>query len=132
KNILKKADISQEVFFAELNWELLVKISSEFRLKFKEISKFPSVNRDLALLIDKTILYSELYNSTQKLNISLLKSMELFDVYEGDKLPEGKKSYAMSFVLQNEEKTLSDVEIENVMNELIRNFQQNLNAELRN
>ena len=77
-------------------------------------------------------MYSELYNSTQNLDISLLKSMELFDVYEGDKLPEGKKSYAMSFVLQNEEKTLSDVEIENVMNELIRNFQQNFNAELRN
>lgn len=132
KNILKKADISQEVFFAELNWELLVEISSEFRLKYKEISKFPSVNRDLALLIDQNIMYSELYNSTQNLDISLLKSMELFDVYEGDKLPEGKKSYAMSFVLQNEEKTLSDVEIENVMNELIRNFQQNFNAQLRN
>ena len=132
KNILKKTDISQEVFYAELNWELMLEIAISSQLKFKEIAKFPAVNRDLALLIDQNILYSELYNSTQNLNISLLKSMELFDVYEGDKLPEGKKSYAMSFVLQNEEKTLSDVEIENVMNELIRNFQQNFNAELRN
>lgn len=132
KNILKKTDISQEVFYAELNWELMLEIAISSQLKFKEIAKFPAVNRDLALLIDNNILYSELYNSTQKLNINLLKSMELFDVYEGDKLPEGKKSYAMSFVLQNEEKTLSDVEIENVMNELIRNFQQNFNAELRN
>lgn len=132
KNILKKTDISQEVFYAELNWELMLEIAISSQLKFKEIAKFPAVNRDLALLIDQNILYSELYNSTQNLDISLLKSMELFDVYEGDKLPEGKKSYAMSFVLQNEEKTLSDVEIENVMNELIRNFQQNFNAELRN
>lgn len=132
KNILKKTDISQEVFYAELNWELMLEIAISSQLKFKEIAKFPAVNRDLALLIDQNILYSELYNSTQNLDISLLKYMELFDVYEGDKLPEGKKSYAMSFVLQNEEKTLSDVEIENVMNELIRNFQQNFNAQLRN
>lgn len=132
KNILKKTDISQEVFYAELNWELMLEIAISSQLKFKEIAKFPAVNRDLALLIDQNILYSELYNSTQNLDISLLKYMELFDVYEGDKLPEGKKSYAMSFVLQNEEKTLSDVEIENVMNEIIRNFQQNFNAQLRN
>ena len=132
KNILKKTDISQEVFYAELNWELMLEIAISSQLKFKEIAKFPAVNRDLALLIDQNILYSELYNSTQNLDISLLKSMELFDVYEGDKLPEGKKSYAMSFVLQNEKKTLSDVEIENVMNEIIRNFQQNFNAQLRN
>jgi len=84
------------------------------------------------LLLDKNILYFDLFESTQKLNLNLLKSVQLFDVYEGDKLPAGKKSYAMSFVLQDEEKTLSDSEIEKTMNELIRNFQKNFKAELRN
>lgn len=132
KNILKKMDISQEVFYAELNWDLVVELASNYQLKFKEIPKFPSVKRDLALLIDKTVSYFDLHNSVSQLNLELIKNIQLFDVYEGDKLPEGKKSYAMSFVLQNEEKTLSDVEIEKTMNELIRNFQQNFNAELRN
>jgi len=132
QKILKKADVSQAVFYAELNWEMIVKFASEYKLQYKEISKFPAVKRDLALLLDKGISYAELYDSTQNLNLNLLKSIQLFDVYEGDKLPEGKKSYAMSFVLQNEEKTLADNEIEKTMNELIRNFQKNFNAELRN
>lgn len=132
KPILKKMDVSQEVFFAELNWDLMVKIASEFQLKYKEISKFPAVKRDLALLLDKSIVYHDLFASTQEMNLDLLKSVQLFDVYEGDKLPEGKKSYAMSFTLLNEEKTLSDVEIDEVMNKLIRNFQEKFSAELRN
>lgn len=132
KKILKKADVSQEVFYAEFNWEMIVEFASEYKLQYKEISKFPAVKRDLALLLDKGISYSELYESTQNLKLDLLKSVQLFDVYEGDKLPEGKKSYALSFVLQNEEKTLADTEIEKTMNELIRNFQKNFNAELRN
>lgn len=130
--ILKKADVSQEVFFAELDWEILVQFATEFNLKFKEISKFPTVKRDLALLIDKNVLYTDLFESVKKMKLNLLKSIQLFDVYEGEKLPEGKKSYAMSFMLQDEEKTLSDSEIEKTMNELIRNFQQNFKAELRN
>lgn len=132
KKILKKADVGQEVFYAELNWEMIVEITSGYKLKYKEISKFPAVKRDLALLLDKNISYADLYQSTQKMNLDLLKSVQLFDVYEGDKLPDGKKSYALSFVLQNEEKTLADNEIEKTMNELIRNFQKNFNAELRN
>lgn len=132
KKILKKADVSQDVFYAEFNWEMIVEFASEYKLQYKEISKFPAVKRDLALLLDKEISYSELYESTQNLKLDLLKSVQLFDVYEGDKLPEGKKSYALSFVLQNEEKTLADTEIEKTMNELIRNFQKNFNAELRN
>jgi len=132
KKILKKSDVSQEVFFAELDWEYMAELASEFSLKFREISKFPAVKRDLALLIDKSVLYADLYESTRKMKLDLLKSVQLFDVYEGDKLPEGKKSYAMSFVLQNEGKTLDDAEIEKAMNELIRNFQKNFKAELRN
>jgi phenylalanyl-tRNA synthetase beta chain len=132
KKILKKMDVGQDVFFAQLDWDLIVATASEFQLKYKEISKFPAVKRDLALLLDRSVLYKDLFESTQELNIDLLKSIQLFDVYEGDKLPEGKKSYAMSFVLQNEEKTLSDVEIDGTMNELIRNFQEKFQAELRN
>lgn len=132
KKILKKMDVGQDVFFAELDWDLIVATAAEFQLKYKEISKFPAVKRDLALLIDKNIFYKDLFEATQTLKLDLLKSVQLFDVYEGDKLPEGKKSYAMSFVLQNEEKTLSDVEIDGAMNELIRNFQEKFNAELRN
>lgn len=132
KPVLKKMDVSQEVFFAELNWDLMVKTASEFQLKYKEISKFPAVKRDLALLLDKSIVYHDLFASTQEMKLDLVKSVQLFDVYEGDKLPEGKKSYAMSFTLLNEEKTLSDVEIDEVMNKLIRNFQKKFNAELRN
>lgn len=132
KNLLKKAGIDQEVFYAELNWQLIVNYASDYKLQYRDIPKFPAVKRDLALLLDKNISYSDLYESTQKLNLDLLKSVQLFDVYEGDKLPQGKKSYALSFVLQNEEKTLADSEIEKTMNELIRNFQENFNAELRN
>ncbi len=131
KRLLKKADIDQEVFYAELNWETITSLASKHRLKYKEISKYPAVKRDLALLLDKKFTYAELYESTRKLNLKLLKSIQLFDVYEGEKLPEGKKSYAMSFQLQDEEKTLGDAEIEKTMNELIRNFQKNFNAELR-
>ena len=132
KKILKKSDVAQDVFYADLDWDLLVQIATQQNLKYKDISKFPAVRRDLALLIDKNILYFDLFESTQNLNLNLLKSVQLFDVYEGDKLPAGKKSYAMSFVLQDEEKTLSDSEIEKTMNELIRNFQKNFKAELRN
>ena len=132
KKVLKKMDVSQEVFYAQLNWDMMVETASEFQLKFKDIPKFPAVKRDLALLIDKNISYSDLYTSAQNLKLDWMKSIQLFDVYEGDKLPEGKKSYAMSFILQNDEKTLGDAEIEKTMNELIRNFQTNFNAELRN
>lgn len=132
KKILKKADIQQDVFYAELNWEMIVEFASEYKLQYKEISKFPAVKRDLALLLNNEISYADLYESTWNLNLDLLKSVQLFDVYEGEKLPQGKKSYALSFVLQNEEKTLEDAEIEKTMNELIRNFQKNFNAELRN
>ncbi len=132
KKLLKKTDIDQDVFYAELNWEMIVAAASEHRLQYKEISKFPAVKRDLALLLDKEISYADLYDSSLNLNLDLLKSVQLFDVYEGEKLPEGKKSYALSFILQNEEKTLTDTEIEKMMNELIRNFQKNFSAELRN
>ena len=90
------------------------------------------VERDLAILIDKNTSYSDLYTSTKNLDLKLLKSVHLFDVYEGDKLPDGKKSYAMSFQLQDEGKTMGDKEIDEIMNKLIRNFELSFKAELRN
>lgn len=132
KTILKKMDVGQPVFMAELEWDTLLEISENYKLKFKEISKFPVVERDLALLLDKNISYSDLLNSTKKLELKLLKSVQLFDVYEGEKLPKGKKSYAMSFKLQDEKKTLGDKEIDEIMKKLIRNFELTFNAELRN
>lgn len=129
--ILKKMDVEQKTFYADLNWDFIVSICENQKIKYKEISKFPSVKRDLALLIDKTISYADLYNSVKKMKLKALQSIQLFDVYEGDKLPNGKKSYAMSFTLQNEEKTLNDKEIDQIMNKLIRNFKENFQAELR-
>ncbi|MFA5620316.1 MAG: phenylalanine--tRNA ligase subunit beta [Weeksellaceae bacterium] len=130
-DILKKMDIGQEVFAAELDWDYIVKLSSGNQIDFQNPSKFPAVKRDLALLIDQKIKYSELYDSVQKLNINLLKSVQLFDFYEGDKLPAGKKSYAMSFVLQDTEKTLTDKEIDHIMQKIIQNFKKKFEAELR-
>ncbi|MFA7447602.1 MAG: phenylalanine--tRNA ligase subunit beta [Weeksellaceae bacterium] len=132
KSILKKMDVGQPVFMAELNWDTILELSSEYNLKFKEISKFPMVERDLAILIDKNTSYSDLYTSTKNLDLKLLKSVHLFDVYEGEKLPDGKKSYAMSFQLQDEGKTMGDKEIDEIMNKLIRNFELSFKAELRN
>lgn len=132
KKTLKKEDIGQEVFYAELNWNFIVELAAKSKIKFKEISKFPAVKRDLALLIDKQTSYKELFNSVNKLKIQSLKSIRLFDVYEGDKLSEGKKSYALSFMLQNSEKTMSDTEIDEIMKKLIRNFEESFNTELRN
>lgn len=132
QKILKKTDIGQEVYFAELNWLPIVESVGMHELKCKEISKFPAVKRDLALLIDKQVTYKNLLESVQALNLNSLRSIRLFDVYEGNKLPEGKKSYALSFVLQNNEKTMSDSEIDEIMNKLIRNFEKRFQAELRN
>lgn len=132
KKILKKTDVGQDVYFAELNWTVIAELSAESQIKFSEISKFPAVKRDLALLIDNKVSYSDLYESVHKLKLKPVRSIRLFDVYDGDKLPEGKKSYAMSFMLQNFEKTMSDTEIDEIMNKLIRNFENEFQAELRN
>lgn len=132
KKILKKMDLGQAVFMAELDWEAIVELASRFQLKFREIPKFPAVKRDLALLIDQSTSYNQLYTESRSLKIDLLKNIQLFDVYEGDKLPPGKKSYAMSFTLLDETKTLSDHEIDQVMNQLTLNFKEKFGAELRN
>lgn len=129
--MLKDFDIEQECFYAEIELEFAQKLRSENQLKFKDIPKFNKIRRDLALLIDKNVNYEDLYQTAKKNKSPYLKNINLFDVYEGKNLPEGKKSYAMSFELLNEEKTLEEKEITAVMDSLIKSFQKEFNAELR-
>jgi phenylalanyl-tRNA synthetase beta chain len=130
-NLLKDFDIDQDCFYAEIELEYAQELRSKNELKFRDIPKFNTIRRDLALLIDKAVNYEDLYRTARKNKSPYLKGVNLFDVYEGKNLPEGKKSYAMSFELLNEEKTLEEKEITVVMDSLIKSFQKEFNAELR-
>ena len=129
--LLKEFDIEQEVFYAEIEIENCQQLREKENLKFRNIRKINKNRRDLALLVDKTISYADLYGTVKKNPSPFLKSINLFDVYEGKNLPENKKSYAMSFELLNEEKTLEEKEINQVMESLISTFKKEFNAELR-
>ena len=129
--ILKKMDISQDVFYADLNWDNLMRAIKKNETLYHDISKFPSVSRDLALLIDKSVQFEQIEQIARLTEKKLLKSVELFDVYEGKNLPAGKKSYAVNFILQDESKTLTDKQIDAIMTKLINNLKQKLGAELR-
>lgn len=129
--ILKMMDIAQPVFYADLNWTALMKAERKFKVLFKDISKFPAVSRDLALLIDKNVEFADIENIAYATEKKLLKDVRLFDVYEGQNLEAGKKSYAVNFVLQDENKTLNDKQIEKIMNNLIHNLEDKLGAKLR-
>ena len=129
--ILKKFDIDNEVYFADLNWKELMKAIRSVKISYKEISKFPAVRRDLALLLDKQIQFGEIEKIAFDTEKKLLKSVELFDVYEGKNLEAGKKSYAVSFMLQDENQTLNDKQIDKIMSKLIKNLEDKLGAKLR-
>ncbi|WP_226064556.1 phenylalanine--tRNA ligase subunit beta [Kaistella polysaccharea] len=129
--LLKDADIEQDCFYAEIELELSQQLRAKTDLKFKEIPKFNKTRKDLALLVDKHVSYADLYKAARKNPSKYLKNINLFDVYEGKNLPEGKKSYAMSFDLLNEEKTLEEKDISEVMNSLIKTFKKEFSAELR-
>lgn len=126
-----KAEVQIPVYFADLNWTLIMKETKKNALSFQEISNYPKVSRDLALLVDKSVTFLQIEEVAYSSERNLLKRVELFDVYEGKNLPEGKKSYAVNFVLQDESKTLTDKQIEKIMNNLIRNLEQRLGASLR-
>ncbi|MCD0475849.1 phenylalanine--tRNA ligase subunit beta [Flavobacterium sp. EDS] len=130
KSILKHFGIKQEVFYADFNWDLILKIITG-KIKYTEIPKYPEVRRDLALLIDKNISYDSIYTLAKQTEKSLLKDVNLFDVYEGEKLPEGKKSYALSFTIQDNTKTLTDAQIDKIMSKLKQSFETELGASLR-
>lgn len=131
KKTLKAADIDKPVYYAELNWTALMKATRKNEVLYTEISKYPAVSRDLALLVDKSVEFADIEQVAQQTEKKLLKKVELFDVYEGKNLPEGKKSYAVNFILQDEQKTMGDKQIEAVMNKLITNLKNKLNCELR-
>ncbi len=130
-NILKKFDIDTDVFFAEMSWDALLKETSASKVHFSEISRFPSVSRDLALLVDKSVTFAAIEQTAKKAERKLLQELSLFDVYEGKNLPEGKKSYAVNFVLQDKEKTLNDKQIDAVMQKIQQNLEKELGALLR-
>src|SRR5574344_765044 len=127
----KQMDIDNKVYFADLNWTALMKVIRKSKFEFREICKYPSVSRDLALLIDKNIEFEQIEEIAAQTEKKFLKNVELFDVYEGKNLPAGKKSYAVNFILQDEQKTLNDKQIEAIMNKLIANLKSKLGAELR-
>ncbi len=131
KKLQKAFDIDNEVYYADINWKELMKAIKGKKVTYTEISKFPAVKRDLALLIDKKVQFAEIEKIAYETDKKLLKSVELFDVYEGKNLEAGKKSYAVSFVLQDENATLNDKQIDKLMHKLIANLQNKLDAKLR-
>lgn len=131
KELLKISGIDTDVFFAEINWDALVQETGKQSVRFAEIPKFPSVSRDLALLIDQKTTFAQIEQIARKSEKKLLKKVSLFDVYEGKNLPEGKKSYAINFVLQDEERTLNDKQIDAVMKKIQQDLEKELSAQLR-
>ena len=131
KAILAAFDIEQEVYYADLNWSLLTSKVRGAKVSFKEISKFPAVSRDLALLVDKQVTFAEIEKVCFAADKKLLKKVELFDVYEGKNLEAGKKSYAINLTLQDEDKTMNDKQTDNIMQKIVQNLEKQLGAKLR-
>ena len=130
KSVLKHFDIKQEVLYADFAWDKIQKYVST-KIKFTDIPKYPEVRRDLALLLDENVPFEQIYNIAKQTEKGLLKDVNLFDVYTGNNLPEGKKSYAVSFILQDDSKTLTDTQIDKIMSKLQGNFESQLGANLR-
>lgn len=131
KSMLNTFDIKQDVYYSELNWDVVLELTKTNKIQYRSIPKFPEVRRDLALLIDSSITFAEIERIAFKTENRLLKTINLFDVYEGDNIEKGKKSYAVSFILQDEENTLTDKVIDKTMTRLITAFQNELNAVIR-
>ena len=129
--LLRNFDIRQPVYYAEIDWEKFSRYAAAQKIKFREIPKFPSVNRDLAIVLEKTVKFESVEKLVQKLKLSKLLSVKLFDIFESDKLGTGKKSMALSFMFLDEEKTLTDKEIDGWMNRIISTLEKELNAEIR-
>lgn len=131
KKIKKHFDISQDVLFADFNWDNVIELAKQNSITFKELPKYPATRRDFALLIDANVTFETIDNIAKQTEKRLLKAVDLFDVYEGEKLPQGKKSYAVSFKFQDEHSTLTDKQIDKIMKKLQSNFEKQLGAELR-
>ena len=131
RKLLAAADIKQEVVYAELEWDELVKMAVKAKVEFIPLPKTQPVKRDLALLVDTSVTMARIEETVRQAERKLLRDIELFDVYEGKNLPTGKKSYAISMTLQDDEKTLQEKQIDNSMNRIIDALKKNLGAELR-
>ncbi|MEW6468249.1 MAG: phenylalanine--tRNA ligase subunit beta [Bacteroidota bacterium] len=131
KDILKKFDIRQEVLYADFNWDAVTALAKTVRITFAEVARFPEVRRDLALLVDKHIRYEQLERLAYQTEKDLLKTVSLFDVYEGDKIEKNKKSYALSFIFQDSKATLTDKQVEAVMERLIKAYAEQAGAVVR-
>ena len=131
KPVLKHFGISQSVLYADFNWDNVLEMAQHNKIKFNAIPKYPEVRRDFALLLDNKVTFEEIHTIAKQTEKQLLKNINLFDVYEGKNLPAGKKSYAVSFTLQDENKTLTDKQIDKIMSKLQANFETKLGAELR-
>ena len=131
KSVLKHFGISQHVLFADFNWDNVLEMAQHNKIKYAAIPKYPAVRRDFALLLDNSVTFEDIHTIAKQTEKQLLKNVNLFDVYEGKNLPSGKKSYAVSFTLQDENKTLTDKHIDKIMNKLQSNFENKLGAELR-
>jgi phenylalanyl-tRNA synthetase beta chain len=119
------------VFCADFNWDNLLKVINQQTIKFKDISKYPEVKRDFSLLINEDVTFESIFKLAKQTENNFLKDVNLFDVYTGDKLAKGKKSYAVSFTLQDKNKTLTDVQIDKIMSKIQKRFESELSAELR-
>lgn len=131
RKVLKQFDIDQPVFYADLDWKQLLKQNKQYKAVIEDLPKYPEVKRDFALLVDKTVEFADLARAAFETEKKLLKNVFLFDVYEGKNLEEGKKSYALSFILQDKENTLKDTQIEHIMNRLQQTFEEKFHATLR-
>jgi phenylalanyl-tRNA synthetase beta chain len=131
KPVLKHFDIAQPVLYSDFYWDNILEVVKRNSITFKDLPKYPEVRRDFALLLDEAVNFESIYNLARQCERKLLKDINLFDVYQGKNLPKGKKSYAVSFILQDEHKTLTDKQIDKIMNNLQQSFEKELGAELR-
>ena len=131
QNILDKFKIRTHVFVANFNWDLILDLIQNKNISYTSVNKFPKIRRDLSLLLDNSISFEQLQKIAKNVNNSLLKDINLFDVYSGDKLPENKKSYAISFVFEDSSKTLTDHQVDEIMNKLIEEYKKSVGAEIR-
>ena len=129
--LVKAFGVKSTVYAADFNWDLMLELSGYTKIKYQEVSKFPEVRRDLSLLVNKSVSFDELKKIAITNDSKILKSVNLFDVYEGDKLPEGKKSYALSFTMADDTKTLTDKYVDKVMEKLMKSFTDKAGAEIR-
>ena len=131
ESILKKFKIRNTVFIADFNWDLMLRLVKFNKVSYIPVNKFPKIRRDLSLLIDDSVSFEKIKKIAMNVNSSLLSQINLFDVYKGNKLPDGKKSYAISFVFEDNSKTLTDYQIDEIMSKLISELEKGVGAEIR-